>query len=324
MGFTAIVPQTVSVTSTDGSGHLVSDAQRLGSGLGGTSATDLAAPGDGVYAPPAGDGTAFSFVDGTSFAAPQVSGAIVLLQQIYMQRFGTMPTVDQLDGWIQKGSDPINDPTTGITIGQLDIPKAAALIPTPTPVPVNPPPPAPTPPPDVTSGGGATPTPPPRSDPAGSTTGTTPSGPATVSTEVYLNGQDVGSITSTQADGGFSAFLSLFTGGITSIQTWTNGGTVPSTTNPFPGATLTTIQQWTSAPSPSTAASAAPETSGVLEDTLTTAPASTFEPAQAQPAVTVQIPKTKAHVVAHHAKPAPVHHMVRAWDAGFAGHRRHR
>jgi subtilisin family serine protease len=325
MGFTAIVPQTISVTSTDGSGHLVANAQRLGAALGGASATDLAAPGDGLYAP-AGDGTTFSEVDGTSFAAPLVSGSIVLLQQIYEQRFGSLPTVTQLDNWLQQGSDPIQDPTTGITIGQLDIPRAAALVPNP--IPINPPPPAPTPAPSVGSGNGvgssggssATPTPPPITAPAGSTTGTgtgTGSGtttPATVSTEVYLNGQDLGAITSKQADGGWSAFVSLFTGGVTSIQTWSNGGSAASTPSPFPGATLSTIQQWTNTPSSAPASSPAPEPSGVLHDAVL----------PAQTGLTVQIPKVAAHVAAHHAKPTAVHHLTRAWDAGFAGHRRHR
>ena len=52
-------------------------------------------------------------MDGTSFATPLVSGSIVLLQQIYQQRFGTLPTVDQIQSWLQGGSDPIHDPVTG-------------------------------------------------------------------------------------------------------------------------------------------------------------------------------------------------------------------
>ncbi len=77
----------------------------------------------------------------TARASPTalVSGSVVLLQQIYEQRFGTLPTVDQFQSWIQGGSDPINDPVTGITIGQLDIPKAAALIPAATATPAAPP-----------------------------------------------------------------------------------------------------------------------------------------------------------------------------------------
>ncbi len=127
-GFAAIVQGTISVTATDLSGNLLPDAQRLGTSIGGTSATTIAAPGEGFTAPSGDNGS--SSVDGTSFATPLVSGAIVLLQQIYDQRFGTLPTVDQIQSWLQGGSDPIHDPVTGITIGELDIPKAAALIPT--------------------------------------------------------------------------------------------------------------------------------------------------------------------------------------------------
>jgi type VI secretion system secreted protein VgrG len=126
-GFAAIVAGTISVTATDLHGHLLPDAQRLGASVGGASATVIAAPGDQLLSPSGGAGT--STVEGTSFATPLVSGAIVLLQQIYEQRFGTLPTVDQLQSWLQNGSDPIHDPVTGITIGQLDIPQAAALIP---------------------------------------------------------------------------------------------------------------------------------------------------------------------------------------------------
>ena len=75
--------------------------------------------------------TSYSSVDGTSFATPLVTGSVVLLQQIYQSRFGTLPTVDQVTEWLEQGSDPIHDPVTGITIGRLDIPKAASLIPAP-------------------------------------------------------------------------------------------------------------------------------------------------------------------------------------------------
>src|SRR5262249_53518210 len=43
-------------------------------------------------------------------------------------RFGTLPSVDQLKSWLQQGADPVSDPATGITLGRLDIAKAAGLI----------------------------------------------------------------------------------------------------------------------------------------------------------------------------------------------------
>jgi type VI secretion system secreted protein VgrG len=126
-GFAAIVSDTISVTATDLAGNLLPNAQRLGSAVGGTSATTIAAPGDGLTAPSGDSGAAT--VEGTSFATPLVTGAVVLLQQIYESRFGTLPTVDQLKSWLHQGSDPVADAVTGITIGRLDIPKAAALVP---------------------------------------------------------------------------------------------------------------------------------------------------------------------------------------------------
>jgi type VI secretion system secreted protein VgrG len=294
MGFPAIDPDTISVTSTDGSGNIVSSAQRLGSGQGGTSATDIAAPGQDIFAPE-GDASAFANVAGTSFAAPQVSGAIVLLQQIYQQRFGTLPTVAQVDSWIQRGGDPIHDATTGITIGQLDIPKAAALIPA---APGNPAPPPPTAPPSP-----PVPPPPPPPPP-----------PAVVKTEVFVNGQDLGAVTSTTLDGGWSAFLSLFTGGITSIQSWTtSGAAVPPTPIPIKGATITTIQGWTiSAPT-----APPPQTAGTIDSIAVN------DAAPPTVTITPRLAGRLHHAVpVHHAAVAP--HMTRAWDSGFAGHRRHR
>ena len=140
-GFTAIVAGVISVTATDTSDHLLPDAQRLGAVTGMGTMTDLAAPGEGIVAPTGDSG--YSGVEGTSFATPLVTGAVVLLQQIYQARFGTLPTVNQVTQWLEQGSDPIYDPVTGLTIGRLDIPKAAGLIPPVTSSPVPPAAPAP-------------------------------------------------------------------------------------------------------------------------------------------------------------------------------------
>ncbi len=126
-GFSSIVADAVSVTATDLSGvtadgagvKLASDAQRLGAAKGGIYATKIAAPGVNVLAPSGDSGTASE--NGTSFAAPQVTGGIVLLQQYYEKAYHTLPTVAQLDGWLQGGSTTIHDSVTGIDIGQLDI-----------------------------------------------------------------------------------------------------------------------------------------------------------------------------------------------------------
>ena len=75
-GFAAIVAGTISVTATDLSGNLLSNAQRLGSAIGGASATTIAAPGEGLTAPSGDSGTAT--VEGTSFATALVTGGVTL------------------------------------------------------------------------------------------------------------------------------------------------------------------------------------------------------------------------------------------------------
>jgi type VI secretion system secreted protein VgrG len=125
-GFIAILPGTIRVTATNATDHFASDAQRLGP-IGGVSATDLAAPGVGLVAPV--QGNEFAPVDGTSFAAAETTGAIVLLQQLYESRFGQLPSVNDLDTWLKAGAKPINDAATGITIGRLDLLQSAQLVP---------------------------------------------------------------------------------------------------------------------------------------------------------------------------------------------------
>ncbi len=133
MGFTAILPQTISVTATDKDDNFLSNAQRLGAGTGFAAATDLAAPGKDIEAPTGSNG--YTTVEGTSFAAPMVTGGIILLQQIYQQRYGMLPKVSDVDAWLKGGATTLHDPVTGIDIGRLDIAKSASLIPDPTPPP---------------------------------------------------------------------------------------------------------------------------------------------------------------------------------------------
>jgi type VI secretion system secreted protein VgrG len=99
-GFTSVIDGVISVTAVDTNDKLLSNAQRLGSEIGGSTATDIAAPGSGIVAPMGDSG--YSTVDGTSFAVPLVSGSVVLLQQLYMSRFHAMPTVDQINGWLKQ------------------------------------------------------------------------------------------------------------------------------------------------------------------------------------------------------------------------------
>ncbi len=129
MGFTAIVKDTISVTGVDPStGQIASNAQRLGSATAGENATDIAAPSSGFRAI-TGNGS-YESVDGTSFAAPVVSGSIVLMQQKYFREFGTLPTVSQIDSWLKQGGNATIDPVTNLKIPQIDLAASLALVPT--------------------------------------------------------------------------------------------------------------------------------------------------------------------------------------------------
>jgi hypothetical protein len=128
-GFAAIVQGTISVTATDLSGNLLPNAQRLGTALGGASATTIAAPGAQLTAPSGDSGT--TTVTGTSFATAVVTGGVTLLQEIYESRFGELPTVAEIKSWLQQGATSIYDSVTGITVGELNLVASAALIPEP-------------------------------------------------------------------------------------------------------------------------------------------------------------------------------------------------
>jgi len=230
-GFAAIVAGTVSVTATDLSGNLLSNAQRLGSAIGGASATTIAAPGQGLTAPTGDSGTAT--VEGTSFATALTTGAVSLLQEIYQSRFGALPTVDQIKSWLQQGSNPVNDPATGITIGELNIPKAASLIPEPSQ-------PASTP-------GAVTPSPAvfvtAQTTPSSSVASTPAPTTATVVTttsnvQVFVNGQQISAAGPTLTSGIGSLNESTFESLLKAMSAWAAG------TSDQSGQTVTQVQIW--------------------------------------------------------------------------------
>lgn len=225
MGFTAILPESISVTASDSSDRLLPDAQRLGSATGGKFATDLAAPGANLVAPQ--DGQSLLSVSGTSFAAPIVSGAIILLQSIYQQRFGTLPSVDLLESWLRQGAETIQDSATGITLPRLNVAKAAALIPG------NPTPP-PTPP--LTPAEPVTPPPPPPVTPV-------PTEPAPIEdalTSLYKEGQPVATVPSADPRNPLAGFFTAFglKGQFNTVHTWSAARSVVPTEPATTGSAL--------------------------------------------------------------------------------------
>jgi subtilisin family serine protease len=126
LGFPAVVPGAISVTATDASDQLSSTAQRLGSAQGGDSAVTIAAPGVNITAPSGDSGTASE--TGTSFATPQVTGSILLLQQMYEDAYHTLPTISQLDQLLQQGAVTVHDGATGIDVGRLDVLNSARIL----------------------------------------------------------------------------------------------------------------------------------------------------------------------------------------------------
>lgn len=222
MGYTAIMRDTISVTATDGSDRLLPNAQRLGTAIGGASATDIAAPGSGLRAP--SEGESYSSVEGTSFATPVVSGAIVLLQSIYKQRFGTLPTVDQVSDWLRRGADTITDSATGITLPRLNIAKSATLVPF---APVAPAMPSPsTPPPsEVLTPAPALVSAPPSSSP---------------SVALYRDGSYVGQVAADDAANPLKAGFDAFgvTGAFTRIDSWSAAETPAKSGRTEPAGSL--------------------------------------------------------------------------------------
>ncbi len=235
MGFPAIVPATISVTASDISDHLLSNAQRLGGATGGASATDLSAPGQGLLAPSGDKG--FASGDGTSFATPMVTGAVVLLQQIYESRFGgQLPTVAQLDSWLTQGADLATDPTSGFTIPRLDVAKAAAQIPNPAAETLTPPPTSSPSPSSSSSGssGSSQPSTPPASGSSSSpgSSDSSTSGGTDGQWHYYINGQAVDGSDPSSLVARWAAGFAKAAGGSSAdagtVQIW---GSVPGVTD---------------------------------------------------------------------------------------------
>ena len=222
-GFAAVVPGAIGVTATDEStvtaknsnDSLASNAQRLGWLQGGASATKLAAPGVGITAPSGDSGTVAE--DGTSFATPQVTGTIVLLQQMYQAAYNRLPTLDEINTYLQNGGDTIHDSATGIDIERLDTANSLKSLYNQ----IHPP----------GSSGSTIGT---AADGSSGTT-TTTSLKTTVSgtsstvgsspkTQVIVNGSSLGNYSTSQLSGKFARLFALTKGSAQTLRVWTPDG----------------------------------------------------------------------------------------------------
>ena len=222
LGFPAVVPGAISVTATDASDQLASTAQRLGSAQGGSSAVTIAAPGVGITGPSGDNGTASE--DGTSFATPQVTGSIVLLQEMYEQAYHTLPTVAELDQLLQQGAVTVHDGATGINVGQLDVLNSAKILEQ-----------------QITSsqsnsgtsggtttttGSGSTTTtttaPVTAAPPATTTTTTTTT--TTPLTQVFVNGVSLGNYSTAQLAAKYPGLFAFLKGPVPTLQIWAPAG----------------------------------------------------------------------------------------------------
>lgn len=227
-GFAAIIPETISVTATDetkqaarGGDVLAADAQRLGTAQGGVNATDIAAPGVDLIAPSGHSGVAADY--GTSFAAPQVTGAVVLLQQMYRRAYGSLPTVAQVDAWLQAGADTIRDGVTGIDVGRLNVANSLGILSrqiaavaqarasVAAPVVAA----------QVLVAAPAVPATPAITPPA---TTASQAAVAEPMTEVIVNGASLGAIATSQLSARFARLFALTNGQASSLRAWTSAG----------------------------------------------------------------------------------------------------
>ena len=194
IGFPSIVSDAISVTATDARDQFASNAQRLGSAKGGTSAVKIAAPGVGITAPSGDNGTTTE--DGTSFAAPLVSGSIALLQQMYENAYHTLPTVAQIDKLLQQGAVTVHDGVTGVDVGRLDILRSATLLNQ-----------------QIAGSTGSGPTSPAPSNPTN-----------TPQTQVFVNGVSQGFFATSQLAAKYPNLFAFLKGPVASLRIWAPAG----------------------------------------------------------------------------------------------------
>lgn len=89
------------IAYTTAAGRITPFSQRLHSTTSSTSRTDILAPGAAITSSGIQSDRGESTAHGTSQATPVTAGLILLAQQYWLARKGTLPTVDQLETWLR-------------------------------------------------------------------------------------------------------------------------------------------------------------------------------------------------------------------------------
>ncbi|MBE7462724.1 MAG: S8 family serine peptidase [Planctomycetes bacterium] len=153
MGYPANIPECISVGAvfdsnvgsrsyggptaySTGPGRITPFSQRLHENVSSTVRTDIFAPGAPVTSAGISGPTSSSTQDGTSQATPVTAGVVLLMQQLYLRQNGTLPSVDQIEGWLRSGGVVINDgddeddnvTNTGLNFIRVDVVSALSAI----------------------------------------------------------------------------------------------------------------------------------------------------------------------------------------------------
>lgn len=82
---------------------------RFSPGAGGIYRTDIFAPGAALRSAGIDSDRGESTMHGTSQAAPTLAGIVLLMQQHYRNLHGSLPSVDQIEGWLRSTAVVVND-----------------------------------------------------------------------------------------------------------------------------------------------------------------------------------------------------------------------
>jgi hypothetical protein len=113
-----------------GADRITPFSQRLHWTTSAESRTDIFAPGARVTSTGYRDDYSMATMSGTSMAAPMTAGTILLIQQLFLRKYGELPSVDMLESILMKTATIINDgddEDDNVENTGLDYPRGDAL-----------------------------------------------------------------------------------------------------------------------------------------------------------------------------------------------------